>query len=90
MPINAETTELFIMYIHAKLFKLCLTLCDPIACSPPQAPVSMGFFRKEYWSELPCPPPPGDLPDLGIEPVSLPSLALAGRLFTVVPPRKPF
>ena len=32
-----------------------------------QAPLSMGFFRQEYWSELPC-PPPGDLPDLGIEP----------------------
>ena len=23
----------------------------------PQAPLSMGFFRQEYWSELPCPPP---------------------------------
>ena len=22
-----------------------------------QAPLSMGFSRKEYWSELPCPPP---------------------------------
>ena len=29
----------------------------------------MGFSRKEYWSRLPW-PPPGDLPDLGIEPVS--------------------
>ena len=26
-----------------------------------QAPLSMGFFRQEYWSGLPC-PPPGDLP----------------------------
>ena len=26
----------------------------------------MGFYRQEYWSELPC-PPPGDLPDPGIE-----------------------
>ena len=34
-----------------------------------QAPLSMGFFRQEYWSGLPC-PPPGDLPDLGIEPES--------------------
>ena len=32
-----------------------------------QAPLSMGFSRKEYWSGLPC-PPPGDLPDPGIEP----------------------
>ena len=34
-----------------------------------QAPLSMGFSRREYWSELPC-PPPGDLPDPGIEPRS--------------------
>ena len=35
-----------------------------------QAPLSMGFFRKEHWSGLPC-PPQGDLPDSGIEPESL-------------------
>ena len=29
----------------------------------------MGFSRQGYWSGLPC-PPPGDLPDPGIEPVS--------------------
>ena len=29
----------------------------------------MGFSRQEYWSVLPC-PPPGDLPDLGMEPMS--------------------
>ena len=34
-----------------------------------QAPLSTGFFRQEHWSGLPC-PPPGDLPDPGIEPVS--------------------
>ena len=36
----------------------------------PQAPLSMGFSRQEYWSGRPC-PPPGDLPNPGIEPVSL-------------------
>ena len=41
----------------------------------------MGFSKQEYWSGFPC-PPPGDLPDLGIEPESLMSPALAGRLFT--------
>ena len=46
-----------------------------------QAPLSMGFSRQEYWSGWPC-PPPGDLPDLGIEPVSLKSPALADRFFT--------
>jgi len=32
-----------------------------------QAPLSKGFSRQEYWSGLPF-PPPGDLPDPGIEP----------------------
>ena len=34
-----------------------------------QAHLSMEFSRQEYWSGLPC-PPPGDLPNLGIEPKS--------------------
>ena len=44
-----------------------------------QAPLSMGFPRQKYWSVLPC-PPPGDLPDPGIKPVSL---ALACEFFTI-------
>ena len=35
-----------------------------------QAPLSVGFSRQEYWSALPC-PSPGNLPEPGIEPVSL-------------------
>ena len=50
-----------------------------------QAPLSMGFPRKEYWSGLPF-PPSGDLPNSGIEPASL---ALVGRLFNTEPPVKP-
>ena len=34
-----------------------------------QAPLSVEFFRKEYWSGSPC-PSPRDLPDPGIEPRS--------------------
>ena len=34
-----------------------------------QAPLSMEFFRQEYWNWLPF-PPPGDLPDPGIKPES--------------------
>ena len=49
-------------------------------CSLP-GPLSMGLFRQEYWSELPC-PLPGDLPNPGIEPDSLSSPALAGGFFT--------
>ena len=47
--------------MRAKLLQSCLTLCDPMDCSLP-VPLSMGFFRQEHWSELPC-PPPRDLPD---------------------------
>ena len=46
-----------------------------------QAPLSMEFSRQEDWSGWPC-PPPGDLPDPGIEPVALMSPALAGGFFT--------
>ena len=47
-----------------------------------QAPLSMGFSRKEHWSGLPC-PPPGDRPSPGTEPVSLASLALVGGCATI-------
>ena len=46
-----------------------------------QAPLSMGFSRQEHRSGLPC-PPPGDLSNPVIEPVSLTSPALADRFFT--------
>ena len=46
-----------------------------------QAPLSMGLSGKEYWSELPR-PPPGDIPDPGVEPASLMSPALVGGFFT--------
>ena len=39
-----------------------------------QAPLFMGFSRREYWSGLPC-PPPRDLPDSGIKLASLVSPA---------------
>ena len=45
-----------------------------------QAPPSMGFSRQEYWSGLPF-PSPGDLPNPGIEPVSLVSPALEEDLY---------
>jgi len=41
----------------------------------------MRFSRQGYWTGLTC-PPPGDLPDPGIQAVSLASPTLAGRLFT--------
>ena len=47
--------------------------------------VPQGFSRQECRSGLPF-PSPGDLPDPGVE---LMSLALAGRFFTTEPPGKP-
>ena len=66
--------------------QLCPTLCHPMDCSP-QAPLSKGFRRQEYWSGLPF-PPPGDLPNPETEPTSLVAPALAGSLYPE-PPGKP-
>ena len=40
----------------AKSLQSCLTLCDPMDCSPPGSP-SLGFSRQEHWSGLPFPSP---------------------------------
>ena len=48
--------------VHAQS---CLTLCNPMDCSPPTSSVH-GISRPEYWSGLPF-PSPGDLPNPGIE-----------------------
>ena len=63
---------------HFSLVQLCATLWTVAL----QAPLSMGFSRQEYWSGLPC-PPPGDLPNPGMEPASLLSPILAGVFFFV-------
>ena len=63
-----------------KLLQSCLTLCDPMDCNPPGSSVH-GILQARIleWVAI---PPPGDLPDPGIEPTSLTSPALAGRFFT--------
>ena len=60
------------MLSHLRLFATPWTVAH-------QVPLSMGFSRREYWVEL---PPPGYLPNPGIEPISLVSSALAGEFFT--------
>ena len=74
------------MLVHACVLSRlsCVTLCATPWTVMHQAPWSMGFSRQEYWSGLPF-PPPGDLPNPGIEPMSP---ALAGRFFTPEPPGK--
>ena len=79
MPVNYSETNrpsnlIFIRICMVIVLCMCvlshvqrLTLCDSIAL---QAPLSMQFSRQEYWSGLPF-PTPGDLSNLGIEPMSL-------------------
>ena len=52
----------------AKLLQLCLTLCNHMDYSH-QGPRPMQFSRQQYWSSWPF-PPPGDLSNPGIEPMS--------------------
>ena len=64
----------------ANSLQACLTLCDPmnynlLGSSAHRIP------QARIWSGLPC-PPPGDLPDPGMEHTSLMSPALAGGFFT--------
>ena len=64
---SMANTEAVTVYI---VFCCCLVLkLHPTLCDPMEP------------CELPC-PPPGDLPDPGIEPLFLMSPALAGRFFT--------
>ena len=60
---------------YAKSLQSYPTLCDPVVAL--KVPLSRGLSRQEYWSGLPCPPP-----DPEIEPMSLTSPALVGRVFT--------
>ena len=64
--------------------QLCLTLCDPMDCSPPGS-LSMEFSRQEYWSGLSF-PSPGDLPNPGIK---LGSPTLQADSLLSEPPGKP-
>ena len=77
--------------VHGSWLLLLLFSCSAVSDSfvtprtaASQAPRSMGFFRQEHRSGLPC-PSPGDLPSLGIE---LAAPALAGQFFTTEPPGK--
>ena len=68
-------------FSHVRLFATLWT----VVC---QTPLSMGFSRQEYWSGLLC-PPPGDLPDPGIELLPLAAPELPGWFFTISLPGKP-
>ena len=64
-----------------------LVLCDPVDYSPPGYSVC-GIFQAKTLEWLPL-PPPGDLPNPGIEPESPAAPALAGSFFITEPSGKP-
>ena len=75
------------MHVCAQLLSCVQLLATPWTVAH-QAPLSLEFSRQEYWNGLTF-PPPGDLPNPGIEPASPVSPALAGGFFTTAPPGKP-
>ena len=78
------------MFVSSYLWvRVCYSLSHVLLFATPwtvshQAPLSMKFSRKEYWSELPF-PSPGDLPDPGVEPGSS---ALQADCLPIEPPGK--
>ena len=78
----SRETEPTHLQAHTVLSRFsCVRLFVTLWTAACHAPLSMGSSRQEHWSRLPC-PPPGDLPDPGIKPVSLPSPGLAGGPLT--------
>ena len=66
----------------------CLPLCDAMDCGPRGSSVH-GSLQARIWSGLPF-PPPGDLPNPGIELASPVSPALQAGFFIAETPRKPY
>ena len=86
---SAQMKNALAVGVHAcTVTRSCLTLCDPMDCSPPGSSVH-GCPRQEYWCSLPL-PIPGDLPDPRFEPTSLASPASAGGFFTAARLGTPF
>ena len=87
MVVGTETYTRDGVRVCVLVAQSCLTFCDPMDCSPPGSSVH-GILqaRTLEWVAI---PPPGDLPDPGIQPTSL-SPALAGGFFTTEPPGKPY
>ena len=76
-----QRTSLQTVSLHACMRAILLQSCSTLSTlwtMTHQAPLYMGFSRQEYWSGSPC-PPPGALPDPGVE---YTSLALAGGFLT--------
>ena len=82
MPFNSylRVTSLLIQPLLRVLSHISpVQLCATVWTVARQAPLSMGFSRQEHWSGLSF-PPPGDLPNPGIELVSLTSTCTGRRV----------
>ena len=77
-PLMPDPSWHYVMLSHVQIFVAAWTIAR-------QVPLPMGFSRQEYWSGLLF-PPPGDLPNPGMEPAFPP---LTGGFFTTEPPGKP-
>ena len=81
-----------ILYANVKSLQSCPTLCDPIDGSPPGSSVHRTPQASILEWVAVCGvlfPPPGDLPNPGVKPLSPESPALTGGFFTTEPPGKP-
>ena len=83
MHIDNMYMDIFVVVVW--LLSRVWLFCNPMDCSPPSSSVH-GISRQEYWSGLPF-PPPGDLPDPGIKPMSP---ALQANFLPTEPPGKPW
>ena len=63
-----DTKENVRVCVYAKSLQSCLTLCDPMDCSPPGSSVH-GILQARILERVLC-PPPGYLPDPGMEPAT--------------------
>ena len=68
MSQHTSNTQLSTSAVPCLVAQPCPSLGSPVDCAPPGSSVH-GFSRQEYWSGLPG-PPPGDLPNPGMEPRS--------------------
>jgi len=76
-PMNHSTPGL---PVHHQLLEFTQTHVHRVSDAiQPSHPLSKGFCRRAYWSGLPY-PPPGDLPNPGIQPVSLTSTSTGRRV----------
>ena len=77
---NASNAHNKCVCVHAKLLQLCLTVCDPMDCSPPGSSVhGIPQARIQQWIAIPS---SRGSSQPWIKPVSLVSPALGSRFFT--------